>query len=285
MAEPLIITSNDPKVGTAREDIEVNVQQGVDAAEAGAAILHHHVIYASDEPGRKPVLDVGASKEMISALRAKTDAIFQLGITLATDDSRMAVAKAIPVDMFSITLADNDHYGRVPSVHRNRDEMEILAKFCLDNGITPEWEIFHSGAVWNLHYLIKKGLAKPPYVINLCMYPEGSCWSPKSFAELDYRVSLLPEGCEWHLVAFAKGVADPVIPTISTIDHARLLTYATLKGGHVRTGREDRPEIRPGVPAETNAELVREIAEISTLLGRPPATPEQARRTLKIGER
>lgn len=286
MDEPLIITSNDPKVGTAKEDIGANIQQGVDAAEAGAAILHHHLIYESDEPGRKPVLDVGASKEMISALRDKTDAIIQLGMTMATDESRMAVAEAIPVDMFSITLADNDNYGRnTPSVHRIRDEMEKLAKFCLDNGLTPEWEIFHSGSVWNLHYLIKKGLAKPPYVINLCMYPEGSCWSPKTFAELDYRVSLLPEGCEWHLVAFAKGVDDPVIPPISALDHIRLLTYATLKGGNVRTGREDRLEIRPGVPALTNAELVREIAEISTLLGRPPATPEQARRSLKIGDR
>jgi len=286
MDDPVIITSNDPKVGTVRTDLEANIQQGVEAAQAGAAILHHHMIYESEEPGQKPVLDVDASVELISALREKSDAIVQLGITLATDESRMAVARAIPVDMFSITLADNDNYGRnTPSVHRTRDEMEKLARFCLDNGLTPEWEVFHAGAAWNLMYLIKKGLAKPPYFVNLTLYPEGSCWAPKTMAEIDHRASILPEETIWHLVAFAKGVADPVIPPISPIEHTRLQTYAVLRGGHIRTGREDRPEIRPGVDAKTNAELVREIAEISERLGRPAATPAQARKILRIGER
>jgi len=42
---PLIVTSNDPSVGNRPEDISRNVAAGVAAAEAGAAILHHHVIW------------------------------------------------------------------------------------------------------------------------------------------------------------------------------------------------------------------------------------------------
>jgi len=236
---PLIITSNDPSVGHTRADIGHNIAAGVAAAQAGAAILHHHLIYKFPEAKTGRVLDVGGSVELIEGLRERTDALIQLGMTLASNESRMAVARATRVDMFSITLADNEHYATPypPPIFRGRAEMEKLAGFCLDQGITPEWEIFHSGAAWNLIYLIKKGLAKPPYYVNLTMYPEGSSWAPRTFAEMDHRVAMLPDESIWQLVAFARGVADPVIPPISAIEHTRLLTYAILRGGHVRTGR------------------------------------------------
>jgi uncharacterized protein (DUF849 family) len=70
---------------------------------------------------------------------------------------------------------------------------------------------------------------------------------------------------------------DFVVQPSTTDDHTRLLTYAILKGGHVRTGKEDRPEIEPGVRAKSNADLVAMIADIGERLGRAPATPEQAR--------
>jgi 3-keto-5-aminohexanoate cleavage enzyme len=283
--DSVIITSNDPMVGNSPSDIERVIEEGVKAAEAGAAILHHHLIYKKREPGRLNELDFGPSVEILESLKEKTDAILQLGITTATNESRMAVAKAASVEMFSITLADNDHYGRsYPTIFRDREDMEQLARFCLDNGIVPEWEIFHSGAAWNLHYLIKKGLAKPPYFINLTMYPEGSSWSPRTFAEMDHRVTMLPENSIWHLIAFAKSETERVFEPITSIDHVRLMTYALLKGGHVRTGKEERPERRPGIPTQWNAELVTEIADISQRLERPIATPDEARRLLGISK-
>jgi 3-keto-5-aminohexanoate cleavage enzyme len=269
--EPLIITSNDPMVGFAPKDVETVIREGAEAAKTGAAIIHHHLIYKPREPGRRFEIDLGPSVEVVQALRSSTDAIIQFGITTATNESRMALAKAVPVDMMSITLADNDHYGRdYPTTFRDQADMESLARFCLDNGITPEFEVFHSGAAWNLHYLIKKGLAKPPYWVNLTMYPEGSSWSPRTFEEMDHRASMLPEEARYTLVAFAKGEKDRVFEPISTADH-------------VRTGKEERPELRPGVPCRLNAELVKEIADISLSLQRPIATPAEAKRLLAIG--
>jgi 3-keto-5-aminohexanoate cleavage enzyme len=271
-------------VGNAPGDVAAAVHEGLRAAEAGAAILHHHLIYKPRQPGAPYALDIGPSVEIVEALRAGTDAIIQFGITTATNASRMALARAVRVDMMSITLADNDHFGRphFPTIFRDRNDMESLARFCLDNGIVPEFEVFHSGAAWNLHYLIKKGLAKPPYWINLTMYPEGSSWSPRSFAEMDHRVSMLPEESRYTLVAFAKSEVERVFEPITATDHVRLMTYAVLRGGHVRTGKEDRPELKPGVPAKLNAELVSEIADISLRLQRPVATPSQARKMLGI---
>jgi len=251
-------------------------------------------IFKFPEPDKGRELDVGASIELIQELQRKTNSIIQLGITLASDESRMAVAKATSVEMFSISLADNDHYGMPypPTIHRSRKEMENLAKFCLDEDIIPEWEVFHSGAAWNLHYLIKKGLAKPPYFVNMPFYPEGSSWSPRTFSEIDHRAAMLPEETIWHLSAFARSVDNPIIPPISVDENVRLLTYAILRGGHVRTGREDRMLGRESEAEEEseqdivqgNAQLIREIIEIADRLGRPIASPVEARRMLGIGD-
>jgi 3-keto-5-aminohexanoate cleavage enzyme len=281
--DPLIITSNDPKLEEHPNPIEGMVDEGVAAAEAGAAILHHHLVYRPYQAGKRIEIDVDKSVEVIRRLRKKTDAIFQLGITTATDETRFAVAKAEHVDMMSITLAVNDHHnGIYPTVFRDREDMVRQAKFCLDNGIIPEWEVFHVGAIWNLMYLIKHGYAKPPYWINLTLYPEGSSWSPRTFDEIDSRVRALPPDCIWHLVVFARPHKDPVVPVATPIEHTRLLTHAVLRGGHVRMGKEERIDISPGVPARTNADLIKIIANISEQVGRPPATPDQARRMLHI---
>jgi 3-keto-5-aminohexanoate cleavage enzyme len=281
--EPLIITSNDPMIPAGSEQVGQTIEEGVAAAGAGAAILHHHLIYRPLEPGRSPELDVDASVEVISRIRERTDAIIQLGITTATNESRMEVAERAGVEMFSITLSDNDHYvGQFPPVRRDRAEMEMLATFCLENKIVPEWEVFHAGAVWNLHYLISRGLARAPYWVNLCLYHEGSCWSPRTAAEVDYRASLLPAGSKWHLAAFARPQKDYVVAPITPDEHTRLLAHAVLAGGHVRTGKEDRPERTKGVPARTNAELVGMVAELATALERRIATPNETRALLEM---
>jgi 3-keto-5-aminohexanoate cleavage enzyme len=284
--EPLIITSNDPMVPIGPNELEETVEQGAGAAAAGAAILHHHCIYRQPIlPDRQPELDVDASVEVLRRLRARTDAVIQLGITAATNESRMEVAERASVDMMSITISDNDHYvGRFPPVRRDRPEMESMARFCLERGIVPEWEVFSAGAAWNLRYLIERGLATPPYWINLCLYHEGSGWSPRTTAEVDHRAGVLPEGSVWHLTAFARKEAAHVIPPITPGEHTRLLAHAILVGGHVRTGREDRPERTAGVPAKSNAELVGMIAELSAMLERPVATPADTRKALGISD-
>ncbi len=282
--DPLIITSNDPKLEQHPNPIEANVAEGVAAAQAGAAILHHHLVYRPYQQGKRIEIDVDKSVEVIRQLRKKTDAIFQLGITTAADDSRFAVARAEKVDMMSVTLAAaNDHHnGIYPTVFRDREDMIRQARFCLDNGIVPEWEVFYPGAAWNLMYLIKHGYAKPPYWINLTLYPEGSSWAPRTFDEIDNRVKVFPDDSRWHLVVFARPHKDPIVPVATPIEHTRLLTYAILRGGHVRMGKEERIEISPGVAAKTNAELIELIADISTRLGRPPATPDETRKMLRM---
>ena len=56
----------------------------------------------------------------------------------------------------------------------------------------------------------------------------------------------------------------------------RLLVAAITLGDHVRVGTEDFPFDRHGNPASTH-ELVDQIAAVARAVGRPVASPDQAR--------
>ena len=53
-------------------------------------------------------------------------------------------------------------------------------------------------------------------------------------------------------------------------------------GGHVRTGLEDNLFYHKGVLAESNAQLVARLVRIADEVGRPVATPDQAREILGL---
>jgi 3-keto-5-aminohexanoate cleavage enzyme len=55
--------------------------------------------------------------------------------------------------------------------------------------------------------------------------------------------------------------------------------------GHVRTGLEDNLNYLQGVRAESNAQLVARIVRIAEEIGRPVATPDEARELLALPTR
>lgn len=57
---------------------------------------------------------------------------------------------------------------------------------------------------------------------------------------------------------------------------------ALVEGGHIRTGLEDNVYYRRGELAESNAQLVRRLVGLAAEVGRPVATPAQARDILGI---
>ncbi|MEA2319919.1 MAG: 3-keto-5-aminohexanoate cleavage enzyme, partial [Solirubrobacteraceae bacterium] len=59
-------------------------------------------------------------------------------------------------------------------------------------------------------------------------------------------------------------------------------TYCLIAGGHVRTGLEDNLWYARGERA-TNAMLVERVVRLAAEVGRPVATPQQARELLALG--
>jgi len=60
-----------------------------------------------------------------------------------------------------------------------------------------------------------------------------------------------------------------------------MITMAIALGGHVRTGLEDTIEYTKGVLA-TNPMLVKRVVDIAKAVGRPIATPDEARKILNL---
>jgi 3-keto-5-aminohexanoate cleavage enzyme len=225
---------------------------------AGAAIFHMH---AED-----------SWRESIEAVRSSSDLVVQCGMSSLPIPERMEVYES-SADMISIIVSHHDEaFAEVETnVLHGRDELERYAGLCREHGVKPELEIWHSGSIWNLRYLIDRGLLDAPYVTTLFFGWPGGTWSPPTIEEYLYRRRQLPEDC----VATVSIMGEGQLPIIAA---------AMAQGDHVRVGTEDNPFSRDGSVASTER-LVEEVVEIARAMGRPVASPQEARSMLGIRTR
>jgi 3-keto-5-aminohexanoate cleavage enzyme len=252
--DPLIITATpnvcwlQPHVDYPRTP-QAMAEEAVRCREAGASILHMH---ADDWIGT------------IDAVRAATDLIVQCGMSSHAIPDRMDVFRH-GADMISIITSHHDEAFAEHDVHALHPREELLEYAVLQrsSGVRLEYEIWHTGSIWNLMWLIERGAIDPPYFTSIFFGWPGGSWSPPTVEEYAYRRRHLP----------AESVA-----TVSIMDPRQLdvVTAAIVAGDHVRVGTEDQPLGRAGALAATHV-LVAEVAEVAAALGRPLATPAQAR--------
>jgi 3-keto-5-aminohexanoate cleavage enzyme len=252
---PLIITATpnvcwlDPSVEFPEtpEDMAAEARR---CAEAGAAILHMH---ADDWP------------PAIAAVREATDMILQCGMSSRTPEARSDVF-AGKADMISIITSHHDEAFAGLDVHvlHPREELLEYARLQGESGVRLEYEIWSTGSIWNLEWLIEHASLEPPYFTSLFFGWPGGAWSPPTVEEYEYRRRHLPAG----------SVATVSIMNERQID---IVSAAINTGDHVRVGTEDYPVGRNGRPATTH-QLVAEVVELAHDLGREIATPEQARK-------
>jgi 3-keto-5-aminohexanoate cleavage enzyme len=217
--------------------------------EAGASILHMH---ADDWP------------PAIAAVRAKTDIIVQCGMSSEPIPERMEIFRCHG-DMISIITSHHDEAFAEVDTHalHPREELEEYARLSAEYAVKLEFETWHTGSIWNLNYLIEKKLVEPPYFTSLFFGWPGGSWSPPTVEEYFYRRRYLPEGS---------------IATVSVMDERQtdIVAAAIVAGDHIRVGTEDYPFDRQGSVAQAH-QLVAEAVELAAALGRPVATPQQAR--------
>jgi 3-keto-5-aminohexanoate cleavage enzyme len=225
--------------------------------ENGASVLHTHA--------------EGRWVEVISEVRKRGDILIQGGMSSIPLKDRMDILRQ-KAEMISIILNHHDEaFAEVDcNMLHTKDELDEYAIACRKYGVKPEFEIWHSGSIWNLRRLIEKGLLDPPYITTMFFGWPGGTWSPPTVEEYLYRRKQMPEDC-----AVAVSIMDA--------KQMDILVAAIMNGDNVRVGTEDYPWNRRGKLSETH-ELVREIADISRQLGRDPARPAEARKILGIGK-
>lgn len=255
----------------------------LDAARAGAAVVHIHV---RDPKTGRPSMDIALYREVIERIRAvNTDLIINLttgpggrfipsddeprvaapGTTLMRPEDRVEHILLLRPDICSLDLNTMNSGGDV--VINTPKNVTRMAAVIREAGVKPEIEIFDSGDMNLALDLMKSGVLDGPGLWTFVMGVKyGFSASPET---LLYARSLLPAGATWA----AFGVGRFEFPMVA---------QAWLAGGHVRVGLEDNIYISKGVLAESNAALVERARDIVLSLGGELASAQEARDLLGL---
>jgi 3-keto-5-aminohexanoate cleavage enzyme len=230
--------------------------------EAGASIIHVH---CRNDDGTN-THDVARFKQAYEAIRGQSDLIVQFstgGAIGMTPEERGSVLQLRP-EMATLTCGTvnfgDDVFENSFPIMRG-----ILAKMH-EFGVRPELEIFDKGHLSNARRLEKEGLLSFPQHVDFVLgVPGGLDATVQNLADL---VEALPPGCTWSVA----GIGRMQLP---------MAMAALAMGGHVRVGLEDNIYYSKGRLA-TNAELVARVVRLANELGRPVATPDEARGILGL---
>jgi uncharacterized protein (DUF849 family) len=263
----------------------------VEAAKAGAAIVHIHV--REPETGAFS-METRHYRAVVKAIRESgTDVLVNLtcgmggyivvgdhglkdtpapGSDFCTQEDRMRhvidlchEGKYRPdictLDCGSLNFGDgNRAYVSTPNYLRRG------AAICKDLGVKPEFEIFDTGNLWFVKQMIKEGLVVPPPLVQLCM---GIPWGmPADTSHLLAMINTLPADAVWTSFAISR----MQMPWAA---------QAVLVGGNVRVGLEDNLYLSKGVYA-SNAQLVGKARGIVEAMGARILGPAEVRERLKL---
>jgi uncharacterized protein (DUF849 family) len=253
----------------------------IDAAKAGAAIVHIHV---RDPKTTKPSMDPALYREVVERIRSSgSDVLINLttgpgarfipgdeeplkpasGSTLTLPATRVRHVVELKPDICSLDMGSMNMGGQV--FVNTPAHLEAMAVAIRDAGVTPELEVFEAGHLMLARKLIETGHVKAPGLFQICL---GISWGQPATSEaVSYMRGLLPSGCVW----FAFGISLHQFP---------IAAQTVLLGGHVRVGLEDNLYLEKGKLTPSNAALVEKAAKIVELLGDRVATPADARQML-----
>ena len=288
------VTGDDTKV-TKSPHCAVTPEQiantAIQAAQAGAAIVHIHV---RDPETGTFCMETKYYREVVKLIReSKVDVIVNLtcgmGGYIVAGDNGLADTPGPGSDFCSqedrmrhvIDLCNEGKYrpdiatldcGSLNFGDGNRAYVSTpnyLRKGCQilkELGVKPELEGFDTGNLWFVRQLIKEDLIPSPALIQLCMgIPYGVPGDP---GHLIAMVNTLPSDAVWTSFSISRMQKPSVAQSI-------------LCGGNVRVGLEDNLYLSKGVYA-SNAQLVEKARTIIEALGARVMTAAQTREKLKI---
>jgi len=257
--------------------------QCIEAAEAGAAIVHIHV---RDPQTTGPSMDVALYAEVVEYLRASaTDVLINLttgigarfdpgdddpavagaGSNFKRPDERVAHVLALRPDLCSLDMGTLNFGDR--AFINTAAHLREMARLVTAVGVLPELEIFEPGHLRLALDMMTRDLLPRNAFFQLCLgIPWGSPADPETML---YLRNSLPPAAEWS----AFGVGPKQFP---------MAAQAMLLGGNLRVGLEDNLYLERGVLAPGNGALVEKAVRILGELGASPASPAEARKRLGL---
>jgi uncharacterized protein (DUF849 family) len=266
--------------------------EAVRAYEAGAAVCH---IHARNPETGVPVPDVKLMKEIITNIKSRCNIVICIttggGLGMTTEQ------RVAPVTLYQPELASFNagsiNFALFPVIPRYKEwkfewekqylgmtedfifanTFKSMKEYCAkfnEVGTKPEFEIYDSGMVNNVAFMIQAGYIKKPVYIQFVMGVLGG-------------ITPSPENLMF-LVDYANKVIGDFEFSVCVAGRAQfpICTQSLLIGGNVRVGLEDNVYLEKGRMAKSNAEQVAKIARIARELGIEPATPDEARNILHL---
>lgn len=268
--QPLVITAALVGAETTREQTphlpitpEEIAADAVRCFKAGCAMVHLHMRNADGTPSQSPQL----FQRTVELIRSRCDLIIQVSTGGAVGmgvDERCGSLQCHP-DMATLSCG-TVNFGN--DVFMNSWPMMVeIAGRIRAAGATPELEIFDAGHVDSaLRLASKQHINLPAHFDFVVGVPGGISASERS---LEFLVGSIPPECTWTVA----GVGRHQLP---------MANYAVERGGNARVGLEDNIFLSKGVLAEGSAPLVAAVAEHAKSVGRPVATPAEARGLLRL---
>jgi len=242
------------------------VREGVAAWEAGAAVLHVHVRDPGTGLGTQ---DLGLFREVVDGLRAATDAVLCLTTSGIPGRNLPVEERLAPLSLQpEMASFDAGSINTEAGVFLNEPGfLDALALAARRHGVKLELECFDTGMVATaLRYVAEGKVAGPPHF----QFVLGSRYGmPATAATLVHVVGMLPPGATWSVIGIGR-------------HQTPMAMLALAMGGHVRVGLEDNIYYRMGELATGNAQLVARVVRLADELGRPVASPAQARQMLGL---
>ena len=268
-------------------------ESALEAAEAGAAIVHLH---ARNPVDGRPDQSPEAFEPFLKTIKQASNVVVNLttgGSPYMSVEERVKPAAVWKPEVASLNMGSMN-FGLFPMLKRYKDfkhewEPAMLEgshdlvfrnsfkdiRFALETlnetGARYEFECYDTSHLHNLHYFWTEGLVKAPLFIQTCFgllggigpHPEEVLHMKRTADRLfgdNYKWSVLGAGASQMKVA----------------------AQAAAMGGHVRVGLEDNLWIGRGRLASSNAEQVSMVRKIIEGLGLEIASPDEAREILSL---
>lgn len=258
-------------------------QSGIEAAKAGAAVVHIHV--RNPETGA-PSMDAALYKEVVDRIR--DDGIDVVLNMTCGHGARYTPSHPDEPDATGSSVVQSPDV-RMQHIIENKPELctldfgsmnfgdfviinapehlKKMAEVVKQVGSKPEIEVFDTGHLRMAKKFLADGILDDPCLFQICL---GIPWGLEQNSEsMMFMRDHLPANAMW--ASFGIGAGE--FP---------MLAQAALFGGHVRVGMEDNLFLEKGVPAPSNAALVEKGVNILRALGKEPATAAEAREILGV---
>lgn len=264
------------------------VTSALDAAKAGAAIIHLH---ARDPDTGRPSQDPDLFAPILRAISSGCDAVLNIttgGSPHMTVAERFAPAQRFQPELASLNMG-SINFGLFHMLKRNQNfrfdwerehlersadlvfrntfsDIEAIMKSGAEAGTRFEFECYDVAHLYNLRHFVDRGLVRPPFFIQLvCGILGGIGTDPEDVMHMRRTAERLFGGNYfWSIV----GAGRAQMPLAA-------LSVAT--GGNVRVGLEDSLWESKGRLSESNAAQVRRAAHLLEALALQPATPDEVR--------